>query len=129
VFAPCSAARLPLHQVASRAFSWRAPEQPREPLTPAQLSAYVAQQMHIALPPQLIMMGERITQYGSYKVPLNLRDSAGQQVELSVLVRKTHQGSKLRRLKASSRGGVRAARQPGTGAASASEQPQAQPTA
>lgn len=47
----------------------------------------------VELPRQLVMMTDDnpIVAYGSYKVPLNLRDPAsGQQVELAVQVNKTY---------------------------------------
>lgn len=47
----------------------------------------------VELPRQLLMMTDDnpIVAYGSYKVPLNLRDPAsGQQVELAVQVNKTY---------------------------------------
>jgi hypothetical protein len=61
-------------------------------VTAHQLRLYAAKQLHVDLPRELIMMDDAspITQYGSYKVPLNLRTRQGQQVELSVQVDKTY---------------------------------------
>jgi hypothetical protein len=123
---PADASTLPLEQqlpqlvqllssqtlVVSRRFNRRLPEQPLlDPVTPQQISAHVAQQLHIDLPPALILMepGQPITSYGSFKVPLGLKDEQGQQVELSLTVRKTYRGSRLRRLRLFRRGGAAAA--------------------
>lgn len=61
-------------------------------VTPHQLCLYAAKQLRVELPRELVMMDDAapITQYGSYKVPLNLKDDQGQQVELAVTVNKTY---------------------------------------
>lgn len=61
-------------------------------VTAHHLRLYAAKQLQVDLPRELIMMDDSspITQYGSYKVPLNLRTPQGQQVELSVQVNKTY---------------------------------------
>lgn len=61
-------------------------------VTAQQLCMYAARQLHVELPRELLLMddGSPITQFGSYTVPLNLRDEQGQQVELMVQVNKTH---------------------------------------
>jgi ribosomal protein L9 len=61
-------------------------------VTARQLCLYAARQLHVELPRQLLLMGDNdtITQFGSYTVPLNLKDEQGQQVELAVQVNKTY---------------------------------------
>jgi hypothetical protein len=51
-------------------------------VTARHVSAYVAQQLKVLLPEELILMHQHdpITQFGSYKVPLNLKDAEGNQV-------------------------------------------------
>lgn len=83
----------PCQQVVSRRFSWKQPDQPMVgALSAKQLALYAAKQLHIELPRELILMDDStpITQFGSYRVPLNLRDEGGRQVELSVQVNKTY---------------------------------------
>eukprot|EP00775_Hariotina_reticulata_P013448 gene13448-13574_t len=57
-------------------------------VTARQLSAYVAQQLKVLLPEELIMMHKHdpITQFGAYKVPLNLKDADGNQAQLKPLI-------------------------------------------
>jgi hypothetical protein len=61
-------------------------------VTAKHLSLYAAKQLHVELPPELILMDTAapITQFGSFKVPLNLKDETGRQVELSVQVNRTY---------------------------------------
>jgi hypothetical protein len=61
-------------------------------VTAKHLSLYAAKQLHVELPPELILMDTTapITQFGSFKVPLNLKDETGRQVELSVQVNRTY---------------------------------------
>eukprot|EP00882_Tetradesmus_deserticola_P027656 GHRQ01030708.1.p2 GENE.GHRQ01030708.1~~GHRQ01030708.1.p2 ORF type:complete len:104 (+),score=68.11 GHRQ01030708.1:145-456(+) len=67
-------------------------------ITAQHLAACTAQQLRVAIPPELIMMHKHspIKAFGSFKVPLNLRDEAGQQVELEVEVNKTRRSSRVR---------------------------------
>jgi ribosomal protein L9 len=48
----------------------------------------VLEQLHIELPPSQILMDGNITQFGHFRVPLNLRSSRGKQVELRLEVHK-----------------------------------------
>ncbi len=48
----------------------------------------VLEQLHIELPPSQILMDSHISQFGNFRVPLNLRTSRGKQVELRLEVRK-----------------------------------------
>jgi ribosomal protein L9 len=80
-------------QVVSRRFSKKGPDQAMVgSVTAQQLCLYAARQLHVELPRELLMMDDHapITQFGSYTVPLNLRDEQGQQVELLVQVNKTY---------------------------------------
>jgi predicted ABC-type transport system involved in lysophospholipase L1 biosynthesis ATPase subunit len=67
-------------------------------VTAQHLAACTAQQLKIAIPPELIMMHKHspIKAFGSFKVPLNLKDDAGQQVELEVEVNRTLRSSRIR---------------------------------
>lgn len=60
----------------------------------------IAQQLKIDLPPELVMMhrGQPITQFGSFRVPLNLQADDGQQAEVAVTVEKTRRSSRVRQL-------------------------------
>jgi len=55
---------------------------------PEDVSSLVERQLRIALPPQLVMLDRPITDFGEFKVPLNLAGPDGQQVELRVNVLK-----------------------------------------
>jgi hypothetical protein len=89
-------------QVIGRRFNQHLPEQPMlGEVTAQHLAACTAQQLKIALPPELIMMHKHspIKAFGSFKVPLNLKDEAGQQVELEVEVNRTRRSSRVRQHK------------------------------
>lgn len=65
---------------------------------PRAIARLVAAQMHVDLPPELIHMprdeqggGGAISEFGEYKVPLDLRaPGSGSQVELAVTVLKVY---------------------------------------
>eukprot|EP00879_Flechtneria_rotunda_P006815 GHRR01007159.1.p1 GENE.GHRR01007159.1~~GHRR01007159.1.p1 ORF type:complete len:274 (+),score=98.49 GHRR01007159.1:140-961(+) len=85
--------------VVSRRFNRRHPEQPMlGEVTANHLAALTAQQLRVDLSPELIMMqkGNPIKQFGSYKVPLNLKNDQGEQLELEVMVRKTYRSDRVR---------------------------------
>eukprot|EP00879_Flechtneria_rotunda_P027934 GHRR01029991.1.p2 GENE.GHRR01029991.1~~GHRR01029991.1.p2 ORF type:complete len:102 (+),score=44.77 GHRR01029991.1:312-617(+) len=67
-------------------------------VTANHLAALTAQQLRVDLSPELIMMqkGNPIKQFGSYKVPLNLKNDQGEQLELEVMVRKTYRSDRVR---------------------------------
>ncbi len=54
----------------------------------ADIAELVRQQLHIELPPTQILMDSAIRQYGSFRVPTNLRTTRGKQVELKLEVNK-----------------------------------------
>lgn len=89
----------PSCQVVSRRFNREHPEQPMiGEVTAQHLAARTAHQLKVQLPPELIMMRshEPIKHFGSFKVPLNLKNEQGQQVELEVVVQKTYRRSRVR---------------------------------
>jgi hypothetical protein len=68
-------------------------------ITAKHLSDLAAHQLHVFLPPELICMrqGDAITAFGSYRVPINLRDpNSGQQLELAVTVRESLRSGRIR---------------------------------
>jgi hypothetical protein len=67
-------------------------------VTAEHLAACAAHQLKVALPPELILMHKHspIKAFGRFKVPLNLKDEAGQQVELEVEVNRTRRSSRVR---------------------------------
>lgn len=84
-----------------RRFNIRDEEQPMiGRVTAEHLVHCVAQQLKIDLPQELVLMhhDQPINQFGSFRVPLNLRSADGGQVELAVTVQKTRRSSRVRHL-------------------------------
>jgi hypothetical protein len=109
-------------QVIGRRFNQQHPEEPMlGEVTAQHLAACTAQQLKISLPPELIMMHKHspIKAFGSFKVPLNLKDEAGQQVELEVEVNRTRRSSRVRHHKLRLFGGQQQQQQQKAGAGAA----------
>uniref|UniRef100_A0A383V847 Large ribosomal subunit protein bL9c n=1 Tax=Tetradesmus obliquus TaxID=3088 RepID=A0A383V847_TETOB len=114
------------HVVIGRRFNQQHPEQPMlGEVTAQHLAACAAKQLHVSLPPELILMHSHspIKAFGSFKVPLNLKDAEGQQVELEVEVNRTRRSSRVRQHKLRLFGGQQ--EKAGAGAAAAGVQPAA----
>lgn len=77
-------------QVVTRRFNRKEEGQPMiGTVSKTTLGTMIKKQLQIWMPHEMILMNQPIASYGEFKIPLNLKGTDGQQLELTVDVRKT----------------------------------------